>query len=88
MQIQGSGFLNSGISQVDAPYRETTIQCQTGNQLMRCADIFGDKGTNFMNAFIYSLVAIAVVTVIAAVIFDGLEFSAADVFQLKDSVRL
>ena len=55
---------------------------------MRCADIFGDKGTNFMNAFIYSLVAIAVVTIIAAVIFDGLEFSAADIFQLKDSVRL
>ena len=55
---------------------------------MRCADKFGDKGTDFMNAFIYSLVAIAVVTVIAAVIFDGLEFSAADIFQLKDSVRL
>ena len=55
---------------------------------MPCADTFGDKGTNLMNAFIYSLVAIAVVTVIAAVIFGGLEFSAADVFQLKDSVRL
>ena len=88
MQIQGSGSLNSVTTQVDAHYREPTTQSQIGNRLMRCADKFGDKGSDFMNAFIYSLVAIAVVTIIAAVIFDGLEFSAADVFQLKDSVRL
>ena len=88
MQKQASGSLNSGTSQAVARCRDTTTPCPIGNHLMPCADTFGDKGTNLMNAFIYSLVAIAVVTIISAVVFGGLEFSAADVFQLKDSVRL
>ncbi|MFP6712276.1 MAG: hypothetical protein VB913_11340 [Rhodospirillales bacterium] len=40
-----------------------------------------------MKAFVYSLVATAVISVLAAVILGGLDFSSADVFQLKD-VRL
>lgn len=41
-----------------------------------------------MKAFLTSLVAIVVISVVSAWILGGLELSAADVFQLKDSVRL
>jgi hypothetical protein len=40
-----------------------------------------------VKAFTYSVVAVIVVSVIAAVVLSSLELSAADVFQLKD-VRL
>jgi|TARA_B100000315_G_scaffold259263_1_gene314604 hypothetical protein len=40
-----------------------------------------------VKAFIYSLIATAAISIIAAVILSGLDFSSADVFQLKD-VRL
>ncbi len=41
-----------------------------------------------MNSFVYSIVAIVAVTIIAAVVFAGLDWSSADVFQIKDNVRL
>ena len=40
-----------------------------------------------MKAFTYSVVAVVVVSVIAAVVLSSLDMGAADVFQLKD-VRL
>ena len=58
------------------------------NHLMPYADTFGDKGNNLVNSFIYSLVAIAAITIIAWVAFGNIDLSSADVFQLKDSVRL
>ena len=41
-----------------------------------------------MNSFVYSLVVIAAITIIASVVFSGVDLSSADVFQVKDSVRL
>ena len=41
-----------------------------------------------MNSFVYSLVVIAAITIIASVVFAGFDLSSADVFQLKESVRL
>ncbi len=41
-----------------------------------------------MKALVYSLVASAAISIVAAFILGGLDFSSADVFQLKDSVRL
>ena len=55
---------------------------------MLYADTFGDKGTNLVNSFIYSLVAVAVITILASVVFAEFDLSSADVFQVKDSVRL
>ena len=55
---------------------------------MLYADTFGDKGNSLVNSFIYSLVAIAAITIIAWVAFGNIDLSSADVFQLKDSVRL
>ena len=64
------------------------ILCPIDNRLMPYADTFGDKGNNLVNSFIYSLVAIAAITIIAWVAFGNIDLSSADVFQLKDSVRL
>lgn len=41
-----------------------------------------------MNAFVYSLVAIAAISIIAALVFGGFDASVADVFQIKENVRL
>ena len=41
-----------------------------------------------MKAFVYSLIATVAITILADVILGGLDFSAADVLQAKDSVRL
>ena len=41
-----------------------------------------------MNSFIYSLVAVAAITIVASMVLGGIDLSSADVFQLKDSVRL
>lgn len=41
-----------------------------------------------MKAFVYSLVATAALSIIAAVMLGGLDMGSADVFQMKDSVRL
>ena len=37
---------------------------------------------------LYSLVAVAAITIVASVVLGGLDLSSANVFQLKDSVRL
>jgi len=41
-----------------------------------------------VKSFIASIVAISVITAVAAVILTGLDASSADVFQIKESVRL
>jgi len=41
-----------------------------------------------MRVFALSVVAIIVITAVAAVILTGLDASSADVFQIKESVRL
>lgn len=41
-----------------------------------------------MRVFMLSVVAIIVITAVAAVILTGLDASSADVFHLKESVRL
>lgn len=41
-----------------------------------------------MKAFVVSLVATTAITILAAIILGGLDFSAADALQVKDSVRL
>jgi len=41
-----------------------------------------------VKAFVYSLIATTAITILAAVIFGVLDFSAADALQVKDSVRL
>ena len=64
------------------------ILCPIDSRLTPYADTFGDKGNNLVNSFIYSLVAIAAITIIAWVAFGNIDLSSADVFQLKDSVRL
>ena len=64
------------------------ILCPIDSHLMPYADTFGDKGNNLVNSFIYSLVAVAAITIVASVVLDGFDLSSADMFQLKDSVRL
>ena len=64
------------------------ILCPIDNRLMPYADTFGDKGNSLVNSFIYSLVAVAAITIVASVVLGGIDLSSADVFQLKDSVRL
>jgi len=41
-----------------------------------------------VKAFVYSLIATVAITILADVILGGLDFSTADVLQVKDSVRL
>lgn len=41
-----------------------------------------------MRVFMLSVVAIIVITAVAAVILSGFDASTADVFQIKDNVRL
>ncbi|MEE2745633.1 MAG: hypothetical protein VX617_02005 [Pseudomonadota bacterium] len=41
-----------------------------------------------MKAFIYSLFAVAAISILSAWLLGSMELSSADVFQLKDSVRL
>ena len=64
------------------------ILCPIDSHLMPYADTFGDKGNRLVNSFIYSLVAVAAITIVASVVLGGIDLSSADVFQLKDSVRL
>ena len=86
MLKQESAFHNSVMDRAARNYPARMTVVLTVRRLLRFVVIFGDRGKT-VKAFVYSLVATAVISVLAAVILGGLDFSSADVFQLKD-VRL
>ena len=88
MQKPGNELRNLNISQVVVHCPVIMILCPIDSHPMPYVDTFGDKGNILVNSFIYSLVAVAAITIVASVVLGGIDLSSADVFQLKDSVRL